>query len=151
MKFHVLAASFAVAAGLLASTPARSQSLESVQPAYTGLLVASPNPVNFSLSHGLSTGRWVTVTNYGQGNAGPLLVDGPTGGGPPAVYRDPGHDYCTNATLGPGQSCQFNVVFDSSCPQASTIYATFTVSAPNGSAPTLYISGKGVSKGGSCE
>lgn len=150
MKFHVLAASLAVA-GVLAHAPARAQALESAQPAYAGLLVGSPSPLNFSLSHGLSTGHWVTVTNYGQGYAGPLVVDGPTGGGPPALYRDPGHDYCTGATLGPNQSCQFNVVFDSSCPQGSTVYATFTVAAPNGSAPTIYIPAKGVSKGGSCE
>ena len=125
---------------ILAATQAHAQS--------TGNLVATPNPLSWSVSGDLTQYGTVSVVNNGAGFASNLATtltrSTPLRNGQVALLSDT----CNGATLAPGGTCVMHFSFAPSCPTPANAAYTLTMTSSN--ALTLTVPIYAQSKGGGC-
>ena len=125
----------------LAATQVHAQS--------TGNLVATPNPLRWSVGGDLTQYGTVSVVNNGTGFASNLATTithtTPPRDGQVALSGDT----CNGATLAPGGTCVMHFTFDPSCPTPAN--AAYTVTITSSNALTLTVPIYAQSKGGFCQ
>jgi hypothetical protein len=145
MKFVRTLATLSLA--VLAATHAHATDPAAVMQS-TGNMVATPNPLRWSVSGDLTQYGTVSVVNNGAGFASNLAVTMTRTAGRQGIVQM-GTDTCNGATLAPGGTCSMQFQFDPSCPTAENDNFVVTITSSN--APTLTVPIYAQSKGGFCQ